>query len=259
MKILTTALIIIVAPLLGDCAAQTDSRRVPTPTQKYILERIHKLTELDTLFAVEKIEDAPASTANIPFLEKQLEGKNAIKVTLKPGKLKLKPPPGKIENEDDYNDAYNDRQFVLLLDADAKTILSIRSRISKQDPNIHPEPPVAEIERLYGPAGDIYLSFPAHDPKVTFLEALYALQKVNIIPQGAQQIDAFYVMYDETADPRVADPRADWVITMRGPPFFAAMPDVDGTPIWQLNHMRSFVDAVTGAWLRSSSNPQPSH
>jgi hypothetical protein len=245
MKILTTTLIILMMPLLRHGAAQADLRRVHTPPPTFILERIHKLTDLDTLFPVKTIEDAPASTASIPFLEKELEGKTAIKVTLKRGKLKLKTSPGQIEIEDKYND----RQFVVLLDSDAKKLLSVTSRISKKDPDIHPERSARQLEEWFRNAGELYQSFPTMEPKINFLEALEKIEGFGD-PMQSQEIDEFYVMYLESDGSR-----PEWIITLRG---FPPYPSKYGSePVWSRNHMRSSADASTGRCLSATSNPQP--
>jgi hypothetical protein len=106
----------------------------PSLPEEAILNRVHAFTGLDTMFEVDSIENVPASTANVPFLAKALEGKTAIKVTFKPGRLKLKSrAPG-------MQDKYDDRQFVVLLDGDAKNLFSVTSTISKKDPDIHHDP-----------------------------------------------------------------------------------------------------------------------
>jgi hypothetical protein len=244
MKILSTTLILLTSSLLSVGMAQTDLRSTSTPSWTYILDRIHRLTGLDTLFAIASIENVPAPSANIPFLEKELEGKTAIKVTFKRGRLRLNSVPPGLE------DKYDDRQFVVLFDADARKLLSVTSRISRKDPDIHPERPLREIETEFRNAGEMYQSFPTSDPKITFLKALENVEGFGA-PLLSQEIDGFYVVHLESDVPR-----SEWIITLRGfPPSIATN---GPAPTWSRNHMRSFVDATTGKWLGATSNPEPS-
>jgi hypothetical protein len=262
MKILTKALVLLTIPLLSVGTGQTDLRPHPTPTRTYILDRISRLTGLESLFEVESIENVPASNANIPFLAKELEGKTAIKVTFKRGKLKFKFPRGGLE------DKYDGRRFVVLLDADAKRLLSVTSTIPIKDPDIHPEESLDNIEvQLRANGGESYQSFPALDPKITFLDALESLQRNHYSPLVAQEIDGFCVMHSEMD----GAPTLKWIVTLRGIPPRAERPSsqyFDGhgpkrseksepEPIWQRNYLHEFVDATTGAWLSSETLPFP--
>jgi hypothetical protein len=229
----------------------------PMPAREAILNRIHILTGLDTLFAVESIEGARASDADIPFLGKELEGKAAIKITFKRGKLKLKSVPAGKE------DKYSDRQFIVLLDAEANKLLSVTSTIVKKDPQIHPEKSRNEIETELGRNGEYYKAFPESDPKFAFLEALEITEKSIASPYAAQQIDAYYVVHPQWGG--VSRPL--WIVTMRGSEFstgptFPVPPNGEGPhqeplPDVHVNYIRILIDAMDGKWLSASNSPSP--
>ena len=152
------------------------------PTRETILNRIHVLTGLDSLFDVESIEWARASEANIPFLERDLEGKESNQSHVqKRGELKLKPTSA------DDRDKNVDRQFVVLLDAEANKILSLTSTIAKTDPSIHPEQSLEQIEMEISRGGERYQSLPNIDPRFTFVDALDIIAKTFESPLDAQQ------------------------------------------------------------------------
>ncbi len=53
-------------------------------------------------------------------------------------------------------------------------------------------------------------------------------------------------------------PRAVWAITLRGlPPIPAHGFGAESVPVWQRNHMRNVVDAVTGQFLFATNIPTP--
>jgi hypothetical protein len=114
-----------------------------TPSKEAILDRIHTLTGLDALFEIEAIERISGAEANVPFVAKELEGTTAIKVIFKRGRLKLKYIRGGREDE------YDDRQFVVLLDAAGKNLLAVTSTVSKANPDIHPDKPLGKIATMF--------------------------------------------------------------------------------------------------------------
>jgi hypothetical protein len=246
MKKPALILTLLAIPLLRVGIRQTALKPATNPTKAYILDRIHVLTGLDALFQVDSIKSVPATAAMIPFLNKELEGKTAIEVTFKRGKLNLK------SGRAGEPDKYNDRQFVVLLDADAKKLLAVTSTLSKKDPDIHPELSLEEAEDYLRHSSELYVSFPTSDPKITFLEALEIVKKDGFAyPTSAQEIDGLYLMRSEMR----RSARAEWIITFRGmPPMPVRYPSI---PVWQRNHNREFVNDLTGKWLGGDSGPNP--
>ena len=110
--------------------------------------------------------------------------------------------------------------------------------------------------RLWGAGYEIYHGFPAEPPKISFLDALDA---IGGHPLLAKEIYALYVMESEMK----SQPRPVWAITLRGIPplhFITVPPGVSQDklpPIWQRNHFRYVVNAVTGKVLFATNSPQP--
>jgi len=94
-----------------------------------------------------------------------------------------------------------------------------------------------------------YLGFPDDLPAVDFGTAIKACQ---YSPFVAKRVVGQYVILSK--DER--EHRPVWVITLWGiPPLKPIGGDADWIPIYQLNHIRQVVDAVTGNLLFTSTHP----
>ena len=110
---------------------------------------------------------------------------------------------------------------------------------------------------------EAYESLPTSDPKITFLDALQAIQKHGMgAPLSSPEIEAFYVIHSKLdwnflnmENYRVTG--AKWIISLRGgPPLIPHGPaGAHALPIWALNHTRDFIDAMTGKWLGADNFP----
>ena len=212
-----------------------------------------RFTALDASFTIENAEIVSLSELNIPFLTRQIKDQTGIRVRLTPGKIKWGPPLTGIE------DPYV-RHFTVYLDADAKRIFAVTSRLAERSPDIHAELSPEEAERRLRATGAIYDSFPMADPKISFLEALETMRQSSIAnPPLAQEIDGFYIMYgslDLSDGTFRQKPHPVWIINLRGlPPREFHNPYLEGgsshkqPPAWRRNSTRDIVDAVTGKWI----------
>lgn len=192
---------------------------------------------------------------NTPFLHRQINGKkNVWRIEIKNVRLKLKSVWPR------YKDNYL-RNFEVLVDPNTGHLLRIRSKFDGYDPNMLPEPPAEWAEaRIRGAGYEIYHGFPAEPPKISFLEALDAIMTKGVTsPLLAKEIYASYVMESEMK----SQPRPVWAITLRGIPPLQTITVPPGVskdklpPIWQRNHIRFVVNAVTGKVLFANTSPQP--
>lgn len=86
-----------------------------------------------------------------------------------------------------------------------------------------------------------YLDFPKDAPKISFYQALLAVQNKGIgSPNVAKMIIAYYVL----------TPEPDWVIDLRGIPY----PRDPSLP-W-IGHMRNFINAENGSWEGADNLPR---
>lgn len=213
---------------------------------------VDKLTGFGTLEEITKsFGRVDVNDDNTPFLHRQIKGKkNVWRIEIKNVRLKLKSVWPR------YKDKYL-RNFEVLVDPNTGHLFRIRSKFDGYDPNMLPEPPAEWAEaRLRGAGNEIYHGLPAEPPKVSFLEALNA---IGGHPLLAKEIYALYVMESDMNSP----PRPVWAITLRGIPplpFITVPPGVSEDnlpPIWQRNHFRYVVNAVTGKVLFATTSPQP--
>jgi hypothetical protein len=213
---------------------------------------VDKLTGFETLEEIRKsFGRVDVNDDNTPFLHRQINGKkNVWRVEIKNFRLKLKSVWPR------YKDKYL-RNFEVLVDPNTGHLLRIRSKFDGYDPNMLPEPPAEVAEaRIRGGGYEIYHGFPAEPPKISFLEALDA---IGVHPLSAKEIYALYVMESKMK----SQPRPVWAITLRGIPplrMVSVPPGVSQDklpPIWQRNHFRYVVNAVTGKVLFASTSPQP--
>ena len=214
-----------------------------TPTKQQILDCVKRFTGLTPSFVPDKTERVSLAGLNIPFLTSQIKEKIGIRVQFTPGKINW------IGIRSGVTDS-NVRHFSVYLDADAKRVLAVTSALADRSPDIHPEPSPETAETEMRKMGIIYDSFPAIDPKVTFMDALPKVRSGS--PIRAQEIDGFYVMYKTAANQLIPA----WIIHMRGlpprpfrDPFKTPNEPSRQPPVWTRNYGRDVVNAITGEWI----------
>jgi hypothetical protein len=220
-----------------------DPASMPTPQQ--ISESVTRFFSPSEYFPIELVEQIPIVDARIPFLSSELVGKSAIKVTVGPGKLRLK------SQAKDFGDLYT-RRFVILLNADASKLLSITSAFQGQPTkDIVAEPSTVSAERQLRKEREIYESLPSENPHIDFLEALDQVLTNGIgSPLVAKEIDALYVMRSKNGAP----PQPVWIIMMRGLP---PLPRLNDGQDWKRTRIRNIVNAASGKWIGATTIPLP--
>jgi hypothetical protein len=217
-------------------------------TQEAAIERARKLSGLHELTQKIEARRNVIAASNLPFLSNQVLGKPAWFVTFFEATLRL--PNSSRGARDEYP-----REFVVVLLEQGGKLVSISSIYQGEHPDLRPPAPADSAQEQLEDEEEIYTGFPAQDPKVRFLEALgVVMAKGSGNPYAAKTIEAVYV----TETLMGAPPRAVWAITLRGlPPFRAHGRGADSVPVWQRNHMRNVLDAMTGEFLFATNSPQP--
>ena len=145
------------------------------------------------------------------------------------------------------------RTLTVWLDADTAQCLGIFVTSPAEDPEMRPEPPAETAEVQLLAEKEVYRGIPPEDPKVTFLGALESILSMGVSsPFFAKEMDGVYVMESKLGSVL----RPVWVVSLRGlPPRPVHRPGVF-VPVWQRNHMRNVVDALTGSVLFANNSPQ---
>jgi hypothetical protein len=224
-------------------AAEESNKSLVKPSRQQILDCVKRFTAWDESFAIASVESVSLSELQLPFLSHQLQDQTGIRIRFEPGKIKL--PGG-------FDDPYM-RYFTIYLDADARQLLGVKSRLAERSPDIHDGPSVEEVETRLRAAKQIYESFPLEAPKVSFMDALESVRAGSLSsPRDAQEIDGFYLMY-KAGDQK---PYPVWIIYLRGLPPMHMMRPFGGPqpPVWTRNHTHSIVDAVTGKCIVSGNS-----
>jgi hypothetical protein len=212
------------------------------------IERANHLTALNQLTATAKAARIVIESSRVPFLAKDVIGKPAWQVDFGRTSLRLRSAAR------GFQDIY-ERQFRVILLETGGQLVSVNADYDGKAPDMR-EPPSAESaqKQIEGDA-EVYTAFPPNDPKLTLLDALdVVLTRGSGSPFQAKAIDAVYVMNSVMGAPA----RPVWAITLRGlPPFAARGPHADAVPVWQRNHMRNVLDALSGQLLFSTNTPQP--
>lgn len=188
-----------------------------------------------------------------PFLHSKIKGrKNIWSIQIKDVKLKLK------SAKKGYEDKYT-RNFTVLIDPNGGNLLKITSICDVNDPDIRPDPNAVIAEKQLISSGERYLGFPEVQTNITFYDALDAVLSNGVgSPFLAKEIDGLYVMDSNMGH----EARPVWIITLRGIPAIepigpaGGIPEEHMPPVWQLNHMRNVVDAMTGEVLFANNLPQ---
>jgi len=113
--------------------------------------------------------------------------------------------------------------------------------------------PAKEAERQLLYNGEAYIGFPNRDSLVTFFEAL---QVCSRDPISARRISGQLVLLRKG---RVTDPgRPVWVVQLQGiPPISFYGGPTPNIPVYQKNHSRQIINAVSGRLSFTALSPQP--
>ena len=166
-------------------------------------ELIQQVTGFGEQFPIVSAKWVTATEANTPLLPVYLKNEKGIKVTLRPGRLKLKSLPA--DTEDKY-----ERHFSIFLNADGSRVLAVTSAQPDKPPAIRSQIPLET-----DPNAETYQTFPKTLPKVTFLKALESTMDT---PYLAENIEGLYIIYSSKHAPDQKPPHPMWMITLRGVP-----------------------------------------
>ena len=218
---------------------------ITTPQQALI--RAFVLTRLQSIFSPPRATLVKVSDDVTPFLGEGNVGKPAWLVEYPAGSLMF---PGPSTAQDSYR-----RVFTLYLEAASGHLFFVNSTYDgPPDPDMRPMLSCGEATAQLSSEEEVYDGYPDEDPRVDFLGALESLQHGGVgSPLRAKEIHGAYVLHSRLG----SRPKPAWAITLRGlPPFAAHGPDPNRVPVWQRNHMRNVVDAMTGQVLFASNSPQ---
>jgi hypothetical protein len=210
--------------------------------------RAIRLTQLDRVSSKISARRVRITQDLIPFLGKQFIGRAAWRVDFEDASLKLDSAiPG-------FEDQYR-RKFSVFLGESNGELLYINSKFRGAAPDMRPEPTGEPAEVQLLSEGEIYHGLPEVQPKISFLDALdIVLSKGMGSPFLAKEIDGAYVLHSRMA----SRPKPVWMIMLRGlPPMPARGSAGDKVPVWQRNHMRNVIDAMTGEFMFATNSPQP--
>jgi hypothetical protein len=215
-------------------------------------QAINRANLLTGLQAISKTPAAATGTLTgdvTPFLGEENEGKAIWRVTYPNSALALP------SADAGYVDPYR-RSFDVVLEASSSRLLFIFSVAQGvTDPNMRPMPSSGGATAQLSRAREVYTGYVADDPGINFLTALDRILSDGMgSPFQAKEIHAVYVMHSRRGSPR----QSVWAVTLRGlPPLQAHGAGAAGVPVWQRNHMRNVVDAITGKVLFATNTPQP--
>ena len=213
--------------------------------------RCNDVTGLGRILAVASCAQVKPTHDTTPFLHRQIALMPAWRVTYGAGSLVLRAATS--EERDQYQ-----RTFVALVEKATGRIISVTSSFVGPRGDMRPEPSAASAERQLKARKEAYLGLPTVAPKVTFLDALnVVLRSGTSSPLQAKEIAGQYLLHTHLG----SEPKPVWIITLRGvppiPPVGPPGMDASTVPVWQLNHLRVVIDAMTGQFIFGSSDPQP--
>ena len=108
------------------------------PAKEQIADRVKRLTGLEDLFPISQTDAVPLSDLHIPFLSPSLRNQQGLKVSFRPGRLRLPTfAPG-------VTDLY-ERNFSVFFDKTGNQLISVTARLGKEVP-APPQEPSPETE-----------------------------------------------------------------------------------------------------------------
>jgi hypothetical protein len=220
----------------------------PITTAVEAISRANALTRLETVSGTPAAALVKVREDVTPFLGERNVGKRAWRVNYPKSSLKFASAAGGLK------DRFR-RTCVVMLEAASGRLFFVTSTYAgPPDPDMRPMPSSGLATAQLSNEGEVYDGYPDEDPRVDFLAALERILGHGMgSPFLAKEIHGAYVLHSRMG----AKPRPVWAITLRGlPPFAAHGPDPKSVPVWQRNHMRNVVDAVTGQVLFATNQPQ---
>lgn len=140
------------------------------------------------------------------------------------------------------------REFKVYVDPRTGQVIKAVSGEHLMYPNKPPLPSADTAEWVMRHRKETYHGFPTEPPLIDLVEAMKNQLTDSFT---AKEIHVLYLMWSK----RQNDPRPVWMIDLRGiDPPWPAKPD-SHTPIDQLNHFRTVIDARTGANLMTTAGP----
>lgn len=222
----------------------------PTPiaTQSDAIARADALTHLNVLAKSATAASETLTEYDVPFLKRDFMGKTVWRIKYDECSLKLKSAAPSIR------DTFR-RQFTVLIDGASGRLLSVESRYNGKAGELRPPATAEHAEKQLREDGEIYHGLPDAEPAISFLDALDGVMAKGIgSPYMAKEIRGIYVMHSGQA----SNLRPAWVVTLRGiPPLKPHGRHAETVPVWQRDHIRNVVDAMTGKCLFATNSPQP--
>jgi len=179
-----------------------------------------------------------------PFVNEELNRKEVWQVEFQDVALELKEPAG-------LDPEFRTRDFQMYMDAYTGIVLKVTSRAGNYDSTVIRKPSVQQAQESVESTSERFLGLPQQQPAVSFRDAL---KLVKGCPFRAMEIDAVYVIASHPW--KAPEGRPVWSIHLYGVDLLFPSPRKDDEPIYQLNHMRTVVDAMTGELLYGTNSPQ---
>lgn len=221
----------------------------PLTTPGQAVLRAHLLSGLSAVFGPPIATLTKVSNDVTPFLGERNAGKPAWHLEYATNSLRL--PSARPGMADRYH-----RTFTVMLEAASGILFYIASTYEgKPDPDMRPMPSCGVATEQLSREEEVYDGYPDVDPKIDFLTALDSIVKGGVgSPYEAKEIHGVYVRHSYMG----SKPSPAWAITLRGlPPLQPRGRAAQTVPLWQRNHMRNIVDAISGKVLFATNSPQP--
>jgi hypothetical protein len=147
------------------------------------------------------------------------------------------------------------RTVVVRLAQSSGQLLGATLRAAQLGAGVRPIPEGEVAQQQLRRAAESYKGLPGMPPRQTLVGALDAVfARAGVSPLQASEIQVLYVMHSRGERPAIPA----WVVTLNGiPPLRHHGPPGADVPVWQRNHLRIVIDAVSGQPLFSTTIPQP--
>jgi len=229
----------------------TNNAKPSDPDQA--LKECFALTQLNLISKSNKITSLKLTGDNTPFLSERLNGRVVWRVEFSQCTLKLKSALPSVPDRYPLK-----RTFMATMYESGGCFIKIATEFAGDTSDLGKQPSAKAAEDQLRRMDEWYTDIPSQPPKLSFLQAVDAVQSGGIgCPNLAKEIDGQYVMDTENGE----KPRPVWIITLRGiPPMPGSIdplnPREKTVPIRFQNHIRNVIDASTGKCIYATDVPQ---
>lgn len=228
------------APAVAGAQVQDDAAN-NQQTQQAIEKCHHRLGFAKEDFSTARASMVTIEDDNTPYMRDEVNGRLLWQVII-PARSHQKKAQARSTT------SVTSRDWKILLDPVSEIVMKVKSKLPAGEPEMRRSASsVVAAQQMHSISRETYHGFPARPPKISFQDALSAIETRGFSTAIAKQIIVDCILWSK----HDWQPRPVWAVTLRGVPSISPRPPDD-----YLDQIRHIVDAQTGKWIEALNIPR---